>query len=136
MARHEQIIHVDEKLENEIGISRFVRAGNTLYMSGLLSADENFELVGAGDMEAQVARIYARMEHTLAHAGASLKDVVSEISFATDLAALGAAGPVRRACYERAGAALPAATAVQVAGLFLPGAMLEIHPTVELPPGA
>ena len=132
MARHEQIIHVDEALEKEIGISRFVRTGNTVYMSGLLSEDENFDLVGAGDMAAQVDRIYARMEHALAAIGATPKDVVSEISFATDLAALGEAAHVRREYYQRAGAALPAATAVQVAGLFLEGAMLEIHPTVVL----
>ncbi len=135
MARHDQVIHANEELEKELGFSRFIRSGNTLYMAGLLSADEEFQLVGAGDMAVQIDRIYARMEEALAVVGASLQNVVSEIHFATDLPALAEASHVRRSYYERAGAALPASTAVQVAGLFLPGAMLEVHPTAELTDG-
>ena len=43
------------------------------------------------------------------------------------------ASHVRREFYARHNASIPASTAVQVVALALPGAMLEIHPTVEVP---
>ncbi len=133
MARFEQCLYADETLERKLGFPRFVKSRGILYMSGMLSADENFDLVGASDMVAQIERIYTRFEAALATQGATLQHVVSEILFTTDLAALSAAAHVRRAFYERHNASIPASTAVQVAALALPGAMLEIHPTVEVP---
>jgi enamine deaminase RidA (YjgF/YER057c/UK114 family) len=130
MARFEDCLYADEALERKLGFPRFVKANGMLYMSGMLSADENFDLVGADDMEAQVERIYTRLETALATQGATLQHVVSEILFTTDLDALSAAAHVRRARYDKHGASIPASTAVQVAALALPGAMLEIHPTV------
>jgi len=133
MARFEDCLYADEKLERKLGFPRFVKAQGMLYMSGMLSADENFDLVGANDMEAQIARVYTRLEAALAMQGASLQHVVSEILFTTDLEALSAAAHVRRTFYDRHEASIPASTAVQVAALALPGAMLEIHPTVVAP---
>jgi enamine deaminase RidA (YjgF/YER057c/UK114 family) len=135
MARADQIISVNPVLEAKLGLNYLVRStGPTLYMAGLLSADEEtFALVGAGDMAAQIRHIYARMQRVLAKADCTLKNVVSEISFTTDMAALSGAGGIRRGIYEQAGAVTPAATAVQVSALYLPGAMLEIHATAELP---
>ncbi|MEK9944873.1 MAG: RidA family protein [Alphaproteobacteria bacterium] len=133
MARFEDCLYADEALERKLGFPRFVKANGMLYMSGMLSADENFDLVGADDMEAQVERIYTRLETALATQGATLQHVVSEILFTTDLDALSAAAHVRRARYDKHGASIPASTAVQVAALALPGAMLEIHPTVVAP---
>lgn len=133
MARPEQVISVNPILEQKFGISYLIKSNRTLYMSGILSADDTtFALVGAGDMAAQIRQIYARMQRTLAKAGCTLKNVVSEISFTTDMTRLSEAGFVRREIYAAAGAAAPVATAVQVSGLYLPGAMLEIHATAEL----
>jgi 2-iminobutanoate/2-iminopropanoate deaminase len=135
MARPEQVISVNPMLEEKFGLSYLIKSGKTLYMAGILSADDaTFELVGAGDMAAQIRQIYARMQRNLAKAGCDLRHVVSEISFTTDVKALGDAGWVRREIYQAANAAPPVATAVQVAGLYLPGAMLEIHATAELDP--
>lgn len=133
MARFDQVVYAEEEIERKLGFPRFVRSGNTLYMSGLLSADENFALVGPGDMVAQMRRIYTRFEGMLAKVGANLQHVTSEILFATDLQALMTASHVRREFYARHNASIPASTAVQVVALALPGAMLEIHPTVEMP---
>ena len=133
MARFEDCLYADEKLDRKLGFPRFVKAQGMLYMSGMLSADENFDLVGANDMEAQIARVYTRLEAALATQGAALQHVVSEILFTTDLEALSAAAHVRRTFYDRHEASIPASTAVQVAALALPGAMLEIHPTAVAP---
>ncbi|MBM3502957.1 MAG: RidA family protein [Alphaproteobacteria bacterium] len=134
MARFDQVVYADRALEEKLGFPRFVRsAGVTVHMSGILSADESFNLVGRGDMSAQVHRIYTRFEAYLKHLDATLQNVVSEILFTTDLKALTEASHVRSDFYRRAQASKPASTAVQVAALALDGAMLEIHPVIELP---
>ena len=132
MARFENVIPVNAALEQKFGLSYLIKAGKTLYMAGILSADDaTFNLVGAGDMAAQIRHIYMRMQNILAKAGCTLEHVVSEINFTTDMAALVGAGGVRAEIYKRAGAAPPVASAIQVSGLYLPGAMLEVHATAE-----
>jgi len=133
MARHDQVISVYPAFEKQFDLSYIVRAGSTLYLSGLLSADDDFNLVGAGDMEAQIRRIYERLQFVLAKAGATLHNVVSELNFTTDSKALSEASWARAEIYKQAGAAMPAATGLQVVSLSLPGAMLEVHATAVLP---
>jgi len=134
MARKDQIISIYPKLEQKFGLSYAVKADQpTVHLSGILSADEDFNLVGEGDPVAQLSRIYERLEFVLAQFGATLEHVVSEINFTTDMAALSKAGWVRDEFYNKAGAAPPAATAVQVSGLYLPGALFELHPVAQLP---
>ncbi len=132
MARHEQVLSVYPELEQRFDLSYIVRAGNTLYLSGLLSVDEQFNLVGPGDMEAQIRCIYARLQRVLAGAGADLQHVVAETNYTTDSPALSKASWVRAQIYRDAGAAMPAATGVRVAGLAHPGALLEVHATAVL----
>lgn len=134
MAHDDQVISVYPEFEKQFDLSYIVKSENTLYLSGLLSADDNFQLVGAGDMEAQIRQIYARLQYVLKQAGATLKNVVSEINFTTDSPALTRAAWVRAEIYKEAGAAMPAATGVHVLGLSLPGALLEVHPTAVLRP--
>lgn len=133
MAHADNIISVNSELEQKFGMSYLIRSsGPTLHMAGILSADDNFKVFGEGDMAAQIRRIYERMSAVLAKADCTLVNVVSEISFTTDMQALAAASGVRDEIYKAAGAAPPVATAVQVSALYLPGAMLEIQATAEL----
>lgn len=133
MAHFDNVISVNAELEKRFGMSYLIRSsGPTLHMAGILSADENFETYGVGDMAAQIQRIYERMNGVLANAGCTLINVVSEISFTTDIQALAGVSHVRDEIYRAAGAAPPVATAVQVSALYLPGAMLEIQATAEL----
>ncbi|MDE0800099.1 MAG: Rid family hydrolase [Rhodospirillaceae bacterium] len=133
MAHFDNVISVNAELEKRFGMSYLIRSsGPTLHMAGILSADKNFEAYGVGDMAAQIQRIYQRMNGVLANAGCTLINVVSEISFTTDIQALAGASHVRDEIYRAAGAAPPVATAVQVSALYLPGAMLEIQATAEL----
>jgi enamine deaminase RidA (YjgF/YER057c/UK114 family) len=92
----------------------------------MLSAGENFDLVCADEMEAQLDRVSNRFEAALQH-------VVSKILFTTDREAPSAAAHVRRTFYEKHEASTPVSTAVQVSALAPPGAMVEIHPTVAAP---
>jgi enamine deaminase RidA (YjgF/YER057c/UK114 family) len=132
VAREKDCSHFFERTEKALGFSQCVKAGNTLYFSGVLAVDEHMHLVGAGDMAAQVTQVYANLGRILAANGASFKDVVKETVFSTDLAALGSALGPRKAAYDAAGAYVPASTMLQIAGLFLPGAMLEVELVAHL----
>lgn len=97
MAREKDCRHFFGDTEKAIGFSQVVKAGNVLYVSGVLAVDENLQVVGEGDMTAQVAQVYANLGRILSANGASFQDVVKETVFATDLAALaGALAPRRR----------------------------------------
>jgi enamine deaminase RidA (YjgF/YER057c/UK114 family) len=84
-------------------------------------------------MEAQVRQIYTRLERALGACGCSLLHVVSETAYTTDIEWLARAARVRDDFYRRAGAAPPAATAVEVRRLFFPDTMVELAVIAELP---
>ena len=81
------------------------------------------QLAPGADLAEQAAGCFERIEAILAHAGASLGDVVSIRAYLTSLDSYADYARVRR---ERFGNALPASAAVQVAGL-LEGGLVEIE---------
>ena len=132
MAKESQVQYYNEAAERQMGFAAIVRTGNTLRLSGIVSVDMEMNVVGEGDMATQLTQVYDIMEKTLAKEGATFENVVNEVIYATDLAALAdpeVAG-IRLARY--ANCAPPAATGVQVAALFFPGAMIEIQATAVL----
>lgn len=133
MARWDQVVRISREIEERFNLSAAVRSNGSLYLSGLTSIDDDMQIVGAGDMEAQVRRIYARLERALAACGCSPLNVISETVYTTDIEGLGQAAWIRDEFYGRASAAPPAATAVEVRRLYFPDAMIELTVTAELP---
>lgn len=68
----------------------------------------------------------------MAKCDVDLQHVVCEINFTTNSPALSDASWMREKIYKDAGAAMPAATGVGVASLYLQGVMLETHDTAVL----
>lgn len=130
MALLNQVQHFNEPVEKQLGLAASIQAGKTLHLSGIISVDEMMAVVAPGDMAGQINRIYDIMEETLAKNQASLKHVVNEMIFVTDMAALAEVADIRVRRY--AAYAPPATTAVEVAGLFIPGTMIEIQATAYL----
>ena len=62
--------------EEQVGFSRAVRAGNLVFVSGTTATDEQGEIVGRDDPEAQTRYIIEKIGRALAAVGASLEDVV------------------------------------------------------------
>lgn len=130
MAQLSQVQYFFEAVEKQFGFAASAAAGKTLHLSGVIAVDEQMQLIGEGDMAAQINQIYDNMEKILALNGATLKNVVNEMIFVTDMQALAEHGGARAARYAEC--APPATTAVQVAALFVPGAMIEIQATALL----
>jgi len=116
-----ECLHRNEPVENDIGFCHALRAGNTLYISGV---------TGQGDMPSAIRSVYARLKQTLEASGLSFANVVKETVFATDLDAFIQNKGIRKEFY---GQSFPAATWVQVQRLYLPSFVLEVELTAEYP---
>ena len=132
MARWDQVIRISRAIEERFNISAAVRSNGMLYLSGMTAINDAMEVIGPGDMEAQIQRIYDRLQNVLAAAGLTLADVVCEVAYTTDIVTLGRSAHVRDRCYRQANAAPPAVTAVEVSRLYFAEAMVELVATAEL----
>ncbi|MEV0841812.1 RidA family protein [Actinocatenispora sera] len=117
------------------GYSHAARAaGRLVAASGQLPIDAQGVLVGAEDALAQGRQVFANLGTALAAAGAGPRDLLRLTFFLTDLADLPA---VRTARDEfLAGGPLPTSSLVQVVGLILPGARIEIDALAVVDAGA
>jgi enamine deaminase RidA (YjgF/YER057c/UK114 family) len=102
-----------------LGTGRFVA------VAGQLPLDEDGRLVGEGDPAAQARQVFENLRRCLAAAGAGFDDVVKLTYFVTDMAHMPAIREARAAHIP--GDRLPAASAVQVAGLVRPEFLMEIE---------
>ena len=101
--------------------------GALLTLSGQVAVDDDGAVVAPGDAGAQAGRIFEIIGALLAAHGTTFADVLHIRTFMTSLTDLPAYGAVRRRFFP--GTPPPASTTVQVAGLFLPGAVLEVEVT-------
>ena len=131
MARWDQVYFHREAAERKLGFARAVRAGDWLLVSGCTATDQDGNIVGVGDMEAQVRQVYRVIGDVLSANGATFENVVKEVIYALDLQAFNSAIPIRIAAYE--GVAPPAATGLEVSGLVHPDMLVEVEVTAWLP---
>ncbi|NIB41620.1 RidA family protein [Pseudomaricurvus alkylphenolicus] len=102
------------------------KAGCLLFIGGLVSIDKEGRVVGKGQPETEAKQIYSQLEETLAAHQLTLKHVVRESFYATDLDSLAAAIPVRNRYYEQASASFPSTVGAEVSKLGLEGITLEM----------
>jgi 2-iminobutanoate/2-iminopropanoate deaminase len=107
-----------------------VRAGNLLFVSGIVPVDGEGRLVGGGDVVAQTRRVFENMRAVLAAAGCSFQDVVKVTIFLTEIDDRPLINPVRQEVF---GTARPASTLVEVSRLAVPGAKIEIEAIALVP---
>ncbi len=111
--------------EKEYGYAQGVKIGETIYLSGQVSHDDKGNVVGVGNMEAQMRQAYANVKKMLAQYGATMDNIVEEVLFVTDMdAAMAARGKLKQEVYS--GQPDVASTIVQIQRLALPDFMIEI----------
>jgi len=114
------------------GYSHVVAAtGRLVTVSGQLPVDSEGAIVGAGDPLAQARQVFANLDFALAAAGAQPHEIMRLTVFLTDLADLVA---FRTARDEFIGdGPAPASSLVQVLGLVLPEARIEVDALAVTP---
>jgi 2-iminobutanoate/2-iminopropanoate deaminase len=107
-----------------------VRAGDLLFVSGVVPVDAEGALVGADDVVEQARQVFRNMGAVLAAAGAGFEDVVKVTLFLTEIDDRPLVNSVRSEVF---GAARPASTLVEVSRLAVPGARIEVEAVALLP---
>ena len=107
-----------------------VRAGDLLFVSGLVAVDADGNLVGGDDVVAQARQVFDNLRQTLAAAGCSFGDVVKVTLFLTDVSDRSQINSVRQ---EHFGESRPASTLVEVSALAVPGAKVEVEAIAVMP---
>jgi 2-iminobutanoate/2-iminopropanoate deaminase len=112
--------------EKEYGYAQATKVEDTIYISGQVSHDDKGNIVGRGDMETQMRRAYENIQKLLTQYGVTLKNVVDEILFVTDMdAAFAAAVRCRKDIFS--GTPVVSSTIVQIQRLAFPELMIEIR---------
>ena len=106
-----------------------VRAGDLLFVSGCVPVDGDGKLV-PGDVVVQARQVFANIGAVLEAAGAGFRDVVKVTVFLLDVGDRPAVNTVREEVFGRA---RPASTLVEVSGLAIPGALIEVEAVALIP---
>jgi reactive intermediate/imine deaminase len=107
-----------------------VRAGELLFVSGVVAVDTAGRLVGADDVIAQARHVFESMRTVLGAAGCTFADVVKVTIFLTDVDDRPLVNPVRQEVF---GTTRPASTLDEVPRLAVEGAKIEVECVALLP---
>ena len=123
--------------EEQYGYAQAVKVGDTIYVSGQLSHDDQGNMVAPapldpagkiadhGSMGAQMAQSYANVKKVLANFGATMDNIVEEVVYVTDMdAAFAVAGKVRKEAFG--GRPVVASTILVTPRLAFPDQLIEI----------
>ena len=106
------------------GFTAVVKAGNTVYIAGMVAQDENGNVVGAGDAEAQTRQIWRNIEVAVSAAGGSLADIVKTTTYVTGIEHAAAVRAVRGELFP---SNPPTSTLLVISELANPAYVVEIE---------
>ena len=104
--------------------------GQVVHLKGQVALDHRGEVVGTGDMRAQVRQVLENIRAVLASMGGQMSDVLSLIHYATDIEQFMATGDIRREFFTTP---FPVTTTVEVKRLYHPELLIEITAVAEIP---
>ena len=130
MSHYREEYRVDGMAEPLSHYTDAVKAGNLLFISGIVPIDAEGKLVGGDDVAEQTRQVFRNMKLVLKAAGCGFDDVVRVVHYLLDVDDRPKINPVRM---EFFGEARPASTLVEVSALAIPGALLEIEAVAAIP---
>ncbi len=99
--------------------------GNTyVYIAGQVSVNVQGEIIGKGDMRAQLRQVHENLKAILESAGATFDNVVKTTAYVTDMEEYRKASDIRR---EYLGSYFPPSTAVGISCLAREEFMVEVE---------
>ena len=111
--------------ESSYVYTQALRVGDTIYISGQLSHDDDGNLIGTGDIEAQVRQTYMNIQKVLAMHGATVDNIVEEVVYVTNIPkTMEPLSKTRKEVFK--GKIPPASTLVQVVRLSFDDQLIEI----------
>jgi len=115
-----------EGMTQPTAYSHVVRHGNLLFLAGQVATDAGGNVIGEGDMKAQVRQVLENMQSVLESQGADFTNVVKITIYTTDVDAYLQTGDIRQEYWR---GIAPASTLVQIDRLARPVFLVEIEAT-------
>jgi len=103
--------------------------GRIVHLKGQVALDQQGQVVGAGNMRAQVRKVLENIQGVLASMGGQMGDVISLVHYATDVEQFMGTGDIRKEFFA---APFPVTTTVQVGRLYHPDLLIEISAIAEI----
>lgn len=119
-----QQIRLDPDPYEPFRLSQAMRVGDLLFVSGQAAIDEQGQIVGVGDFDAQAEQTFRNLRRVLEAGGSSLERVAKVTIFLTDMANFPKIVDLRGTWFT---APYPADTIVEVTALALPELQIEIE---------
>ncbi|MBI5248100.1 MAG: RidA family protein [Desulfomonile tiedjei] len=119
-----QKITIDPDPYEPFRLAQGYRAGELLFISGQAAIDENGEIVGVGNFDAQAEQVFTNLERVLRAGGSSLANVIKVTIFLRDMANFSKIVELRGRYFTPP---YPADTIVEVTSLYTPEALIEIE---------
>lgn len=119
-----QQIRLDPDPLEPYRLSQGFRVGDLVFVSGQAAIDEDGQIVGVGDFDAQAEQTFRNLSRVLEAGGSSLSRVVKVTIFLTDMSNFGKIVELRGTWFTPP---YPADTIVEVSSLALPELELEIE---------
>jgi enamine deaminase RidA (YjgF/YER057c/UK114 family) len=120
------IIHNPPNTHKTVGYAHAARMGDLLFLSGQVAQNEQGEIVGVGDPEAQVEQIYRNMRAVLEAGGSSLARIGKMTILTTSRDYMPAIRAVRDRVFADVGH-VPASTLAIISSLAHPDYLVEIE---------
>jgi 2-iminobutanoate/2-iminopropanoate deaminase len=98
--------------------------GKQIFVAGTVSRNQAGEIVGVGDMRAQILQVAENLRISLKAAGATFKDLVKTTTYVTDIDEFFKHPDARATIFSES---LPTSTTVEVRRLSQPELMVEIE---------
>ena len=105
--------------------------GEIIHFTGQVAWDENEQIVGAGDIEAQTRCCFENIRKLLSNVGGELGDIVSITTYFTDRTQLPVIQKIRTEYLPTEFA--PVSTSIMVAGLGHKDFLVELTPIAVIP---
>ncbi len=104
--------------------------GQIIHLKGQVALDKAGQIVGVGDMRAQVRRVLENIRDVLDSMGGRMEDVLSLVHYATDLEQFMACGDIRNDMFSTP---FPITATIEVARLYHRDVLIEITAVAEVP---
>jgi len=123
MGTYKQVIKLDPDPLAPYAISPGWQVGDVIFFSGQAAINEQGEVVGPGDFDAQLQQVFHNIDRLLHAAGSSRDQIVKVTIYLTDMGNLPKIVQARKVYFQYP---YPADTVVEVRALALPDLMVEI----------
>ena len=104
--------------------------GKIVHLKGQVALDEDGNVVGEGDIEAQVKKVFENIQKVLSSFGGRMEDIYTLTHHVTNIEEFMSTGHIRTQYFKPP---YPVTTTVEVARLYDPALMVEITGSAEIP---